>query len=65
MSDQLNLGLLAKELQALEADTFEIVDYQEVGDLLGAVKTAPANGACSTSSTSTCSGTTSTTSCCA
>ena len=66
MSDQLNLSLLAKELQALETETFEIVDYSEASDLLGAVKTAPTAGACSTSScTSTCSSTSSTTSTCA
>ena len=66
MNDQLDLGVLAKELQALETETFEIVDYTEAGDLLGTGKTAPTNGACSTSScTSTCSSTTSTTSTCA
>ena len=69
MGDNLDLTVLAKELQALETETFEIVDYSEVGDLLGAGKTAPvaptAPSQCSTSSTSTCSSTTSTTSCCA
>jgi thiazolylpeptide-type bacteriocin precursor len=65
MSDQLNLSLLAKELQALETETFEIVDYSEVGDLLSAGK-APVAAATSTSScTSTCSSTTSCTSTCA
>ena len=62
----MDLGLLARELQVLETDTFEIVDYKEAAELLGTGKTAPTNGACSTSScTSTCSGTTSTTSTCA
>ncbi|MHA6757514.1 thiazolylpeptide-type bacteriocin [Streptacidiphilus sp. PAMC 29251] len=66
MSDQLNLSLLAKELQALETETFEIVDYSEVGDLLSAAGKAPVAAATSTSScTSTCSSTTSCTSTCA
>lgn len=64
MDSQLDLSVLAKELQALETETFEIKDYTEASELLGAGKSA--NGACSTSScTSTCSSTTSTTSTCA
>lgn len=69
MGDNLDLGVLARELQTLETETFEIVDYSEVTDMLGAGKTAPtaptSPSQCSTSSTSTCSSTTSTTSCCA
>lgn len=67
MGDSLDLSVLAKELQALETETFEIVDYTEAIELLGAGKTAPTapTSQCSTSSTSTCSSTTSTTSCCA
>ena len=53
MSDELDLGLLANELRALETETFEIVDYKEAGDLLGAGKTV--GGWCSTSTCSTCS----------
>jgi hypothetical protein len=64
MNDKLDLSLLAKELQALETETFEIKDYTEASELLTAGKSAPTS--CSTSScTSTCSSTTSTTSTCA
>ncbi|MHA6757513.1 thiazolylpeptide-type bacteriocin [Streptacidiphilus sp. PAMC 29251] len=66
MGDSLDLSVLAKELQALESEVFEIVDYTETYDLLSAVKApAPAPSQCSTASCSTCSSTTSTTSCCA
>jgi hypothetical protein len=34
MNDDLNLAQLTKELQALEAGTFEIGDYAETGDLM-------------------------------
>ena len=51
MHDDLNLGVLTKELRALEVETFEVVDHAEANDeLLVAV--------CSTTSS-----TTSTTSC--
>ena len=53
MSDQLDLGALARELRALESETFEIVDYKEADELLGAGQTVP--GWCSTSTCSTCS----------
>jgi len=51
---------LAQELKALESETFEIIDYTEVGEeLMGSTS-------CSCgSTTSTTSSTTSTTSCCA
>jgi len=53
-------AVLRSELESLEAETFEIHDYAEVGEELMA-------GCCSTSSTSCCSSCTSTssTSCCA
>jgi thiazolylpeptide-type bacteriocin precursor len=50
MNEDLNLVALAKELQTLETETFEIGDYVEANELLIAV--------CSTTSS-----TTSTTSC--
>lgn len=53
MSDELDLGVLAKELRALETETFEIVDYKEAAELLGAGKTV--TSWCSTSTCSTCS----------
>ncbi|MGC0416015.1 thiazolylpeptide-type bacteriocin [Embleya sp. AB8] len=62
MEKNLDLTTLAKELQTLETETFEIQDYTETSDLLTAHK---AESMCSTSSCSTCSSTTSTTSCCA
>jgi thiazolylpeptide-type bacteriocin precursor len=62
MGDHLDLSVLAKELQALETETFEIVDYTETSDLLTAVDSAGSSTSSSCSSTcSTCS----TTSCCA
>jgi hypothetical protein len=61
MNRELDLNALARELQTLETEVFEIVDYTESSDLLSTSKLA----ATSTSCTSTCSGTTSTTSTCA
>ncbi|MEV7806006.1 thiazolylpeptide-type bacteriocin [Microbispora sp. NPDC088329] len=48
-------SVLRAELEMLEAETFEITDYEEVVEELA--------GCSSTSSTSTCSSTTSCTSC--
>jgi thiazolylpeptide-type bacteriocin precursor len=51
-------AVLSSELESLEAETFEIQDYVEVGEeLMG--------GCSSTSSTSCCSSCCSCTSCCA
>jgi thiazolylpeptide-type bacteriocin precursor len=49
-------SVLRAELEMLEAETFEITDYEEVVEDL-------AGGCSSTSSSSTCSSTTSCTSC--
>lgn len=56
MATEKQLNALAKDILALEAETFEIADYSDDSEVVLA-------GSCSTSSTSTCSSTTSTTSC--
>ena len=53
MNDHLDLGVLTRELQALETEAFEIVDYRESSDLLGAGIVDP--GSTTSSCTSTCS----------
>lgn len=50
------LAALAREIQDLEAETFEVVDFVECGEIMLGASTSCA-------STSTCSATTSTTSC--
>jgi thiazolylpeptide-type bacteriocin precursor len=52
MKGNMSLATLARELLALESETFEVVDFAGEGDIL-----------LSSTSTSSCSSTTSTTSC--
>lgn len=57
MTAKPELAALAREVAALESETFEIKDYADAGGaLLGSTSTCD--------SSSTCSSTTSTTSCC-
>jgi len=55
LATETRISLLRRELESLEAETFEICEYAEVGEELLA-------GCCSTVSTSTCSSCTSTSS---